>query len=57
VYKRKTGLLFPFQISRITVFGRDAKKKKRRRGERKTLKVNLCHWKKHFLNENKHFHK
>ena len=37
---RKTGLLLPFQISRITVFGRDAKKKKRR-GERKTLKVNL----------------
>ena len=28
---RKTGLLLPFQISRITVFGRDAKKKKERR--------------------------
>lgn len=26
---RKTGLLLPFQISRITVFGRDAKKKRR----------------------------
>lgn len=52
---RKTGLLFPFQISRITVFWKRCEKKEEE--ERKTLKVKLCHWKKHFLNENKHFHK
>lgn len=31
---RKTGLLFPFQISRITVFGRDAKKKEEEEREK-----------------------
>lgn len=37
---RKTGLLFPSQISRITVFGREAKKKRREKNFKgKTLSL------------------
>ena len=51
VYEKNRLILFPFQISRIIVFGRNDKK-------RKTLKINhFVNWKKHFLNENRRFHK